>query len=106
MSKNLPWNGHKILHLFTLIVVRRVHNIVHNMEKLFPYHICNLRQNFNDTGLPTFGAGLPGMRAVVIIISTSLACLANRAISASINSLEISLAYPPVPSPDSCQKIE
>lgn len=39
------------------------------------------------------------MRAVVIIMSTSLAYLANSSISASINSLDISFAYPPVPSP-------
>jgi len=33
---------------------------------------------------------LPGIKAVVMIISTSFACLANRAISASINSGDIS----------------
>lgn len=43
----------------------------------------------------------PGIRAVLMRMSTSLHCLANRAISASINSLDISLAYPPTPSPDS-----
>ena len=48
-----------------------------------------------------FGAGLPGIKAVVTIISTSLAYLANNFISSSINSLDISLAYPPCPSPDS-----
>jgi len=40
----------------------------------------------------SLGAGLPGINAVVMIISTSLAYLANRAISASIYSLDISLA--------------
>uniref|UniRef100_A0A6B0U4Q3 Putative secreted protein n=1 Tax=Ixodes ricinus TaxID=34613 RepID=A0A6B0U4Q3_IXORI len=38
------------------------------------------------------GAFLPGISAVVIMMSTSLHCSANRAISASINSLDISLA--------------
>ena len=38
------------------------------------------------------GAGLPGIKAVVIIISTSLACSKNKAISASMNSLLIILA--------------
>jgi hypothetical protein len=32
------------------------------------------------------------MRAVVMMTSTSLACLANRAISASINSFDMTLA--------------
>ena len=48
-----------------------------------------------------FGAGLPGIRAVDIKMSTSLHCLANNSISAFIYSGDISLAYPPVPSPDS-----
>lgn len=47
------------------------------------------------------GAGLPGISAVVTMISTSFAYLANNSISASMNSLDISLAYPPVPSPSS-----
>lgn len=47
------------------------------------------------------GAALPGINAVVTIMSTSLAYLANKAISASMNSLDISLAYPPFPSPSS-----
>jgi len=50
------------------------------------------------------GAFLPGMRAVVMIISTSRACLANRACSASMNSFDISFPYPPVDSPSSCTK--
>ena len=45
------------------------------------------------------GAFLPGIRAVVTIISTSLAYYANNSISAAINSGDISLAYPPPPSP-------
>ena len=40
----------------------------------------------------SFGAGLPGMSAVVTIISTSFACSANKAISASMNSLDMVLA--------------
>ena len=40
----------------------------------------------------SLGAGLPGIKAVVIIISTSLAYLINNFISSSINSLDISLA--------------
>lgn len=47
------------------------------------------------------GAGLPGIKAVVIIISQSLAYLANNSISALIKAGDISLAYPPVPSPSS-----
>lgn len=47
------------------------------------------------------GAFLPGIKAVVIMISTSLAYYINNFISASINSGLISLAYPPAPSPDS-----
>ena len=47
-------------------------------------------------GLLTFeislGAGFPGIKAVVMMMSTSLACLANSAISASMNSLDITLA--------------
>ena len=38
------------------------------------------------------GAGFPGINAVVIMISTSLACSANNAISASINAFDITLA--------------
>ncbi len=37
------------------------------------------------------GAVLPGMRAVDMTMSTSLHCLANRAISAAMNSLDITL---------------
>ena len=33
-----------------------------------------------------FGAGLPGIKAVVMMMSTSRACSAKRAISAAINS--------------------
>mmetsp|Transcript_3228 Transcript_3228/g.9360 ORF Transcript_3228/g.9360 Transcript_3228/m.9360 type:complete len:276 (-) Transcript_3228:848-1675(-) len=47
------------------------------------------------------GAFLPGMSAVVMMMSTSLHCFANRSISAAMNSGDISLAYPPPPSPDS-----
>mmetsp|Transcript_35239 Transcript_35239/g.76446 ORF Transcript_35239/g.76446 Transcript_35239/m.76446 type:complete len:261 (-) Transcript_35239:177-959(-) len=47
------------------------------------------------------GAGLPGIRAVVTMTSISLHCARKSAISASMNSLDISLAYPPWPSPDS-----
>lgn len=47
------------------------------------------------------GASLPGIKAVVIIISTSLHYYLNKAISAAINSGDISLAYPPYPSPSS-----
>jgi len=39
-----------------------------------------------------FGAGFPGIKAVVIIISTSFAYLVNNSISAAINSGDISLA--------------
>ena len=46
-----------------------------------------------------FGAGLPGISAVVIIISTSLAYFKNNANSASKYSFPISLAYPPIPAP-------
>lgn len=47
----------------------------------------------------SFGAGLPGMSAVVTTTSTSLHCSANSFISASMNSWLISLAYPPSPPP-------
>lgn len=47
------------------------------------------------------GGHTPGMRAVLMRMSTSLHCWANSFISASMNSLDISLAYPPCPSPDS-----
>jgi len=47
------------------------------------------------------GAFFPGMRAVEITISTSLAYFMNKSIWASWNSLDISFAYPPPPSPDS-----
>ena len=40
----------------------------------------------------SLGAGLPGISAVVIIMSTSLACSAKRAISAAMNSSLICLA--------------
>ncbi len=39
-----------------------------------------------------FGAGFPGINAVVMMMSTSLAWAANNAISASMNSLLIVLA--------------
>ena len=39
-----------------------------------------------------FGAGIPGMRAVVITISISGACFLNNSISFSMNSLEAGLA--------------
>lgn len=48
-----------------------------------------------------FGAGFPGINAVVIMISTSLAYFAKIAISASMNSLDIVLEYPPAASPSS-----
>ena len=41
------------------------------------------------------GAFLPGIKAVQIIISTSLHYAANKSISALINSGLISFAYPP-----------
>lgn len=41
------------------------------------------------------GASFPGINAVVIIISTSLAYFANNSISALIKAGDISLAYPP-----------
>ena len=40
----------------------------------------------------SFGAGLPGMSAVVMMMSTSFACAANSAISALMNSGLISFA--------------
>lgn len=46
-----------------------------------------------------FGAGLLGIKAVVIMISTSLAYFINKANSASKYSFPISLAYPPIPDP-------
>lgn len=45
------------------------------------------------------GAFFPGIKAVVMIISTSFAYFANKSISALINSGDISFAYPPAPSP-------
>ena len=47
------------------------------------------------------GDFLPGIAAVVMIIFTSFACSANNLISASMNSLLIVLAYPPLPVPSS-----
>ena len=49
----------------------------------------------------SIGAFCPGIRAVEMMMSTSFACLANNAISASINSFDMTFAYPPAPSPDS-----
>mmetsp|Transcript_3340 Transcript_3340/g.11581 ORF Transcript_3340/g.11581 Transcript_3340/m.11581 type:complete len:308 (-) Transcript_3340:521-1444(-) len=49
----------------------------------------------------SFGAGLPGMRAVVMMMSHSFACCLKSSISASRNAWLISLAYPPAPSPSS-----
>ncbi|MNP34695.1 hypothetical protein D3C76_1279960 [compost metagenome] len=40
----------------------------------------------------SLGAGLPGIRAVVMMMSTSLACWANSSISALMNSSLITLA--------------
>ena len=40
----------------------------------------------------SFGAGLPGISAVVMTMSTSFACARNSAYSASMNSLLISFA--------------
>ena len=40
----------------------------------------------------SFGAGLPGISAVVTMMSTSFACSANSAISASMNALLIVFA--------------
>lgn len=60
--------------------------------------------NFMDSTISlviNLGAGFPGISAVVITISTSLHYLANNFISASINSLDITLAYPPTPAPSS-----
>ena len=47
------------------------------------------------------GARFPGMSAVVTMMSTSFACAAKSAISASMNSLLITFAYPPSPVPSS-----
>lgn len=52
----------------------------------------------------SLGAGFPGISAVVITISTSSHCFANNFISASMNYLVISFAYPPTPAPDSFSK--
>ena len=52
------------------------------------------------SALISFGAGLPGISAVVMTISTYSHCLANNFIYASMNSLLISFAYPPAPAPD------
>mmetsp|Transcript_6030 Transcript_6030/g.26641 ORF Transcript_6030/g.26641 Transcript_6030/m.26641 type:complete len:200 (+) Transcript_6030:3310-3909(+) len=51
--------------------------------------------------LMSVGAGRPGINAVVTTMSHSSHCLAKSAISAAMNSGDISLAYPPSPSPDS-----
>ena len=53
----------------------------------------------------SLGAGLPGMSAVVMMMSTSLACSANNSISALMNSSLITLAYPPPPEPSSSNSI-
>lgn len=73
---------------------------------MFPLKVT--RDNFDYFVYFTFviriGAFLPGTKAVVMTISTSLHCLAYRAIWASLNSCDISLislAYPPSPAPDS-----
>eukprot|EP00982_Pelagococcus_subviridis_P009671 30937-Pelagococcus_subviridis.AAC.29 len=47
----------------------------------------------------SFGAGRPGMSAVVTTMSHSAHCFANSSISAAMNSGDISFAYPPAPSP-------
>ena len=52
------------------------------------------------SALMSLGAGLPGMSAVVMTISTYSHCLAKSFIYASINSLLIYFAYPPAPAPD------
>ena len=54
-----------------------------------------------STFVMSIGAFFPGISAVEMMMSTSFACLANNAISASINSFDITFAYPPAPSPDS-----
>ena len=64
---------------------------------------CELRHYPDALLLPGFidatissvissGAGLPGINAVVMMMSTSLACSANKAISARMNSSLITLA--------------
>ena len=47
------------------------------------------------------GAFLPGMSAVVMTMSTSSHCLVSISRAAACHSADISLAYPPPPSPDS-----
>ncbi len=47
----------------------------------------------------SFGAGIPGISAVVITISISGACSLNSSISFFMNSLEAGFAYPPSPLP-------
>ena len=49
----------------------------------------------------SFGAGRPGINAVVMTISISVACSRNRAISFSMNSGDAGFAYPPWPDPSS-----
>ena len=49
----------------------------------------------------SLGAGLPGIRAVVIIMSTSLHWSLNNSNSALIYSSLIVFAYPPAPEPSS-----
>lgn len=60
------------------------------------FHLCK-----NSTSVIRTGAFFPGINAVVMIMSTSLHWSANNVISASMNSLLISFAYPPPPSPSS-----
>ncbi len=50
------------------------------------------RIDFTMSSVIKTGAGLPGMSAVVMMMSTSRACRANSAISAAMNSLLISFA--------------
>ena len=51
-----------------------------------PLGLCKV-----STLVISFGAGFPGIKAVVMMMSFSLHCLAYRASTASWNSLDISL---------------
>lgn len=103
MVNELPWNSSDTIPAILSSEVNNHTSRFHSRKHLIIY---NQTRNCNPcnqltSSVMSFGAGLPGIKAVVITISTSRHCSKKSFISASMNSLDISFAYPPAPEPSS-----
>ena len=99
----LSWDGrHTISAVLSCQIdnntsrLHRGEHLVDHIRQTLGYILIKL-----TSSVMSFGAGLPGINAVVITMSTSRHCSRKSFISASMNSFDISFAYPPPPEPSS-----